>query len=245
MSMSTHNVQGLLRSVRGSVDESAAPGEYHWNLLEGLRSLVGCDGALFRPGGSWANSKAFYLDADTRFTDGYVHRADTYRPEVATWCELSKGDRAIIDTEIYSSAERSKMALYGDVIKPARVKSIMGCPLTIENRVVALIFLYRTGLGRPFPSDQARALDPILKGLALAEKQLHDRPRKAAVKEALPLLPPHTRPVFQQLLTGKSEKEIAAALGLTVRTVHKYTEIVYRVLNVNSRAALMAAVLTG
>ncbi|HIB64533.1 MAG TPA: response regulator transcription factor, partial [Phycisphaerales bacterium] len=42
------------------------------------------------------------------------------------------------------------------------------------------------------------------------------------------------------LLRGLSEKEIAAELMLSPRTVHKYVEHLFRHFQVNSRAQLMA-----
>ncbi len=233
----------LLKMVHGSLEDSASPDEYHRNLLGGLRSLVGCDGALYRPGSSWAGSRAYYLDADSGFTDGYVHGAARYRPEVTAWCELTKGEKAVIDTELYSASERRKKALYSEVIRPAGIKSIMGCPLTVGKKVVALIFMYRTGMGRAFHEDQARSLDPILKGLALAELAFDRRESQVAVRDTPDTLPDFLHSVFQELLTGKSEKQIAALLGLSPRTVHKYTELIYRSLNIHSRAELMARML--
>jgi DNA-binding CsgD family transcriptional regulator len=43
-----------------------------------------------------------------------------------------------------------------------------------------------------------------------------------------------------QLLDGRSEKEVAAELGLSSRTVHDYVSTLYRHFGVNSRAELMA-----
>lgn len=238
--VSLHDAGRLLGSATGTLRDAAGAAEYHQNLLEGLRALVGCDGAMFRPGSRWPGSQAYYLDSDSRFTDGYVQAADTYRPEVATWCELTKGDRAIIDTELYSAAERRKKALYADVIAPSGVRSIMGCPLTVGGRVVGLMFLYRTGRAQPFRADQAAAIDPILRGLALAEVALARQAAVAEAHAALAALAPRQRAVAEHLLTGKREKEIAVALGLSPRTVHKYVEQVFRIAGVNSRAELMA-----
>ncbi|MBT9586822.1 helix-turn-helix transcriptional regulator [bacterium] len=53
-------------------------------------------------------------------------------------------------------------------------------------------------------------------------------------------LAPRLQSVYRQLLGEASEKEIATRLGLSVRTVHKYTEQIYRQLAVRSRAELMA-----
>ena len=63
------------------------------------------------------------------------------------------------------------------------------------------------------------------------------RPRPAALREALA---PRFRAVLDQLLTGRSEKEIALVLGLSGRTVHKYVEGVYAAARVSSRPELMA-----
>jgi DNA-binding NarL/FixJ family response regulator len=51
------------------------------------------------------------------------------------------------------------------------------------------------------------------------------------------------REVFRLLLTGASEKCIAAALDLSVHTVHGYVKNVYRRVGVTSRAELMAIAL--
>jgi len=54
-----------------------------------------------------------------------------------------------------------------------------------------------------------------------------------------PLLPAERR-VLHLLLTGMTEKEIAAQLGLAVSTTHQYVVAVFRKFNVRSRAALMS-----
>jgi DNA-binding CsgD family transcriptional regulator len=46
--------------------------------------------------------------------------------------------------------------------------------------------------------------------------------------------------VLDELLAGRSEKEVAAKLCLSTRTVHKYVEKIYRVFSVSSRGELMA-----
>ncbi len=53
------------------------------------------------------------------------------------------------------------------------------------------------------------------------------------------LRPQYVR-VLDELLAGRSEKEVAANLRLSTRTVHKYVEHIYRVFSVSSRGELMA-----
>ncbi len=51
---------------------------------------------------------------------------------------------------------------------------------------------------------------------------------------------PAERRVLQQLLTGRSEKDIAADLGVSYQTVHKHVKQIYKKLGVSSRAGVAA-----
>jgi DNA-binding CsgD family transcriptional regulator len=238
-------VSDLSTWVLDGARQGATLHAFHRHLLEGLRSLVGCDGASIRPGPRWPGSAAYYLDEETRFTDGYVRHADRYRPGIARWCALSRGDAAFIDTEIYSGCQQRRIPVYCEVLHPCRVRSIMGCPLRCQGEIVGLILLFRCGLGQPFRAEQAEAITRHLSGIALAELSMvralsaaGEPPRRRdALSAALPSR--HAR-VLDQLLTGRSEKEIASALALSPRTVHKYTEQVFRALGARSRPELMA-----
>ena len=53
-------------------------------------------------------------------------------------------------------------------------------------------------------------------------------------------LSPGQRRLVQELLTGKTEKEIAATLGQSAATTHQYVKAILRHFGVNSRASLMA-----
>lgn len=53
-------------------------------------------------------------------------------------------------------------------------------------------------------------------------------------------LTPRLSETLNHLLLGRSEKEIAAKLGLSRHTVHTYVTKLYRVHGVDSRAMLMA-----
>ncbi len=232
-----------ISEVVDNATQSATRDEFHAELLRGLQALVGCDSAAIRPGGRWTGgAPAYFLNEDQAFTDEYTRRSDFYRPDITTWCQLSHGDRAVIDTDVYSTTERRAKAFYADLVFPENINGVMGCPLSINGEVVALILLFRRGLDRPFTSDHARMLDPMLKSLALAEKailsQAQDEYRGAQT------LPKHLDDVLRQLLTGKTERAIAQALELSPRTVHKYTEKIYRRFRVKSRAELMACFMT-
>ena len=150
--MAATTPQQLLTEVLDSAHASATIKDFHGHLLGGLQRLVGCDGALFRPGGRWPGSTSYSLDADTRLIDGYLRDADRYRPGVERWCALSRRSSAFVDTEIYATAERRRIALYSDVILPCKIRSIMGCPLQFRGAPVGLVMLYRNRCTSPRPS---------------------------------------------------------------------------------------------
>jgi len=54
------------------------------------------------------------------------------------------------------------------------------------------------------------------------------------------LLSLRKRQVLTQLLTGKSEKQIAAELNISKHTVHIHVKSLYRTYDVNSRAELIS-----
>jgi DNA-binding NarL/FixJ family response regulator len=57
---------------------------------------------------------------------------------------------------------------------------------------------------------------------------------------AMPHMPQRHRQALRLLLVGKSEKEIARSMGVSLHTVHDYVKSIHRALGVSSRAELMA-----
>ncbi|MCC6625310.1 MAG: helix-turn-helix transcriptional regulator [Deltaproteobacteria bacterium] len=67
----------------------------------------------------------------------------------------------------------------------------------------------------------------------------------AGPDEQAPRLSPRQRETLTLLLQGKTEKEVALALGLSAHTVHQYVKGLYRVYDVTTRGALVARALQG
>lgn len=68
-------------------------------------------------------------------------------------------------------------------------------------------------------------------------------PPAPPVSPTLPPLPPRRRQVLDALLEGKSEKEVAKLLKLSVHTVHVHVKAIYKQFGVTTRAELLAACL--
>lgn len=95
-------------------------------------------------------------------------------------------------------------------------------------------------LASPGGALRVRLLEnPAGEGLLL----LIDEKRTEA--PALPPVPPRLKRVLRAMLSGRSEKQIAAELRLSTHTVHQYAKEIYRTLSVNSRSELMALCLGG
>ena len=64
------------------------------------------------------------------------------------------------------------------------------------------------------------------------------------VARRAPRLPSQVRITLEHLLTGMSEKEVAAAMELSRHTVHTYVKAIYRAFGVKSRAELLVRILS-
>lgn len=96
---------------------------------------------------------------------------------------------------------------------------------------------HRVGVRKNFTAADEALAAYTLRGLKWFHRQL-------ALSHGLLLagdpLTPTQRGVTQLLLTERSEKQIAAEIGKSPHTTHKYVTEIFRKFGVNSRAALMA-----
>ncbi len=78
----------------------------------------------------------------------------------------------------------------------------------------------------------------VLNTIHLASRGLHVVPRGASAAAGHDVLTPREGDVFDQLLLGRSNGEIAAALSVSVETVRTHARSVFRKLGVRSRREL-------
>ena len=110
----------------------------------------------------------------------------------------------------------------------------LSIPLNADAESVFM--LDRMGTSPHFSLPEAKLAATILRGIRGFHRRLFlDRGLLIGDKP----LSPVARQILQKLLTGMSEKEIAASMGQTVSTTHKYVKTIYARFGVNGRAALM------
>lgn len=105
----------------------------------------------------------------------------------------------------------------------------------------------RSALGTPnlIPTRELRELVTMLERLQdeLRSRSTAraDRPRAAHwFQRGEALLGGQVREVLEHLKVGRSEKEIARAMGRSPHTVHSHVKTIYRHFNVSSRSELLA-----
>lgn len=97
--------------------------------------------------------------------------------------------------------------------------------------------IFRAGGQPPFGLRERNALAYALRGIKWFHRQLL---LSHGLLIAETVLTPVERRLLQNLLTGLTEKQIAAKLGQSYHTTHEYVTSVYRKFGVNNRAGLMA-----
>ena len=113
------------------------------------------------------------------------------------------------------------------------------CPL--DDRRVAQLTLYRNA-AEPFTPADARWLAVIHAGCVFVYAE---RGAEVAVTATqIAQLSPRDRETLALLLTGSSEKEVAARVGRSQHTVHTRVKRIYREFGVSSRGELLARCLT-
>jgi len=90
------------------------------------------------------------------------------------------------------------------------------------------------------PAPPATLLARIRDALALGERRRDAESERASVEQRAARLTPRERQVARLLLAGKRSKEIAAALGMGVRTVEGYRGRILEKMQASSTAALVA-----
>lgn len=89
------------------------------------------------------------------------------------------------------------------------------------------------------PVSPRKLIERIREALEIDERQRQTAAKGAAVEQRLASLTPRERDVHDLLLQGRSSKQIAETLNLSVRTVEGYRREVFRKMKVVSAAELI------
>ena len=144
-------------------------------------------------------------------------------------------------SDLVAPADFRRTGLYNDYYRAVRIEHVMAVPIHVDDRILVSFVLNRTG--RDF-ADRERDLAEILRPhlanlyrLGVTIEGQHAQPEHAAAGRAHHALTPREREVLAWVAAGKTNRDIAAILGASTRTVEKHLERVYEKLGVETRTA--------
>jgi DNA-binding CsgD family transcriptional regulator len=213
----THVLAGLLKMIGGrcaNAMEMAEPGE----------------GPLARPGTIITVDAA--CQADARAMQMYLISDAPPDPAIGP-CMAARG-RTITMTRQIDDRAWYQSEHYNVVRRPLDVDHSIYCVLQLPDGTGFGVGLQRAPGDPPF-TEREKAMVHLLHTNA-PHVYCVPEPQQSQIDQ----LAPRLRPVVRCLLQGDAEKEVAAKLKLSRHTVHRYTQVVYRQLQVHSRGELLA-----
>jgi len=134
-------------------------------------------------------------------------------------------------------AEWFDSSFYRDYYQDCGHRDALYVAFPINEDAESYFGLFRATGQAPFAAEERDTLAYALRGIKWFHRQLL---LSHGLLVASTPLTPVERQVLQGLLTGQTEKEIAAAQGQSYHTTHEYVATIFRKFGVNNRAALMA-----
>ena len=211
--------------------------------LRELADVFGCDGAWFATiGPRFVERSPFYFQqilADPqRFDPG--HRKAR---EIA-----ARFGPAFIDTEAYTRAERDRLPIFRELLRPAGISSVALVSVHLGERTTGIIHLARGG--RRFPAGALAEAQPLVRAVSVLHYAIVGAAPNYAggavhrVAETLGRLSPREAHVASLAADGYGALQIATRLGTSVHTVRRQLESVYRKCAIGNRAELASLVHT-
>jgi DNA-binding CsgD family transcriptional regulator len=150
--------------------------------------------------------------------------------------------RAFLRHELVDDTTWARCPQVEELLRPLGIEDRLMCGIAVAPDVEILV-----GVDRAAGDARFGELDRDLMG-AMAEQLAWFHRRVAwshGMSAAGEMFQKREREIVAQLLSPRSEKQIASALGLTERCTHQYIVGVYRKLGVSGRAEMVARLLHG
>jgi DNA-binding CsgD family transcriptional regulator len=237
-----HFTAGLVERTQAARDIPTLRAE----LLAILQALIGCETIYWGHGpGERAEDSHHHRTPDARGRAA-LERFASARPryDLPAIARAVHADGGVgVDSELLSHAERDRLPLYTDVVRPAGIRSFMAGLPQFRSRPLSILVFARHGRGAGFSRHEKEALRSILGALGLVEaafrSDLRTAPEDARDEGPLARLTPRESQVARLIAGGYQNKEIASLLGTSIETVRKQTIRVYEKLGVSGRVQLI------
>lgn len=125
--------------------------------------------------------------------------------------------------------------------RDANVGPLMLSARPLMGKGTSICAFYRVVAAPEFTPREARIAHIVLTGVPW----LHEESTPHPQAHGIPKLPPRCRLILNQLVHGRSRKEIAADLDLSLHTVNDYIKQIFRHFGVHSQTQLVARLRSG
>jgi DNA-binding CsgD family transcriptional regulator len=169
-------------------------------------------------------------------------RGSTINPAIASMQAPSRalpvGQSAVmILQELCDERTWRRSSFFQDYMRPAGIDHGLYSAIRVNDSDCDVMGCWRETKDRAFDEEHRAEVDLFVSEFGhLWRRQMRAQPWPGS-------LPPRYQRAFDLLLTGMSEKQIAAQLELTPASLHQYVKTLYRMLGTSSRAELMARAL--
>jgi DNA-binding CsgD family transcriptional regulator len=219
-------------------------------LFDGLQALIPCDTIYWgHAPGAAPDGAHQYRAADAparaalqRFMAG---RARFDVPSVVRAVHADGG--AAIDNEVFTAADRGRLPLYTDVVRPAGFQCFLfGLP-RFRGQLSSLISFMRHDAGSRFTAREKQLVRSIAGSLGLVEAAFRASAGDVGERSRALVgrLGRREAEVAGLIARGLQNKEIAALLGTSPDTVRKQSIRIYQKLEVSGRVQLALRVRDG
>jgi DNA-binding CsgD family transcriptional regulator len=148
--------------------------------------------------------------------------------------------------DILSETDFRRTPLYNDYYRAIGIAHVMAVPVYVDHRFLVSFVLNRRGRGfGDRDRDLAETIRPHLAHLyrlSVSVERTRHLPADAPFDRAAAPLTPREREVLDWVAAGKTNRDIAAILGASARTVEKHLERIYEKLGVETRTAAVMRV---
>ncbi|HSD40681.1 MAG TPA: LuxR C-terminal-related transcriptional regulator [Burkholderiales bacterium] len=131
--------------------------------------------------------------------------------------------------------------LFNEYYRKIGIDHVMAVPIHVDRRFLVSLVLNRSGTAF---SDRDRDLAEVVRPhlanlyrLGVSSERMRQLPADAPFDRAAAPLTPREREVLDWVAAGKTNRDIAAILGASPRTVEKHLERIYEKLGVETRTA--------
>ena len=152
---------------------------------------------------------------------------------------LDGGAHRITDSQ--ATAQFRNSGLFNEYYRKIGIDHVVAVPMFVDRGLLVSFVLNRTK--RDFSDRECALLNLVRRPLAALYRSLLalERPQDTAAFDKLPITP-REREVLTWVAAGKSDRQIADILGMSLRTVQKHLQNIYAKLGVETRtAAVMRA----